>query len=156
MPPIEQFTEFASNHMLLVSALAGGVLLLIFSELQRKTRGMVDLPPQDVVRLMNADAQVIDVRSVESYQKGHLVNARNLPLEKIVAGGEELSDLKDKPTITVCDNGYAGAKAANALRKAGFENAFSLKGGIAAWQQENLPLVTKKKVKKQKKIKGAG
>lgn len=154
MPSIEQLAEFSTNHVFLVSALAGGVLLLLFSEVQRKARGMVDLPPSDVVRLMNADAEIIDVRNADSYKKGHLVNARNVPLEQIVQGDENFSGEKDKAMVAVCDNGYAAAKAANALRKAGFEKAFSLKGGLTAWQQENLPLVTGKK-KQKKKNKGS-
>ena len=155
MPSIEQLAEFSANHVFLVSALAGGILLLLFSEVQRKARGMVDLPPQDVVRLMNADAEVIDVRNAESFKKGHLVNARNVPLEQIVQDSEKISSTTDKALVAVCDNGYAAAKAATAMRKAGYEKAFSLKGGLAAWQQENLPLVTEKK-KQKKKNKGSG
>ena len=36
------------------------------------------------------------------------------------------------------------------LRKAGLENVFGLRGGINAWQQASLPLVTSKKTKKKK------
>jgi rhodanese-related sulfurtransferase len=43
--------------------------------------------------------------------------------------------------LTVCDNGTAASRAANALRKAGFESVFSLKGGLGAWRADNLPVV---------------
>ena len=36
------------------------------------------------------------------------------------------------------------------LKKAGIENAYGLKGGIAAWTQANLPLVTGKKTRGRK------
>jgi rhodanese-related sulfurtransferase len=41
-------------------------------------------------------------------------------------------------------------RAADKLRKAGFESVYGLKGGITAWTQANLPLVTGKKTKKKK------
>jgi rhodanese-related sulfurtransferase len=42
--------------------------------------------------------------------------------------------------LTVCDSGQTSGKAAAVLRKAGYENSFSLRGGIQAWRAENLPL----------------
>jgi rhodanese-related sulfurtransferase len=44
--------------------------------------------------------------------------------------------------IVVCDNGVASGRCSDGLRSAGFESAYSLRGGLAAWQQENLPVVT--------------
>jgi rhodanese-related sulfurtransferase len=35
------------------------------------------------------------------------------------------------------------------MRKTGVENVYGLKGGITAWTQANLPLVTGKKTKKK-------
>ena len=48
---------------------------------------------------------------------------------------------KDKPLLTICENGMNSGKAANLLRKAGFGSVFSLKGGLRQWRSENLPLV---------------
>jgi rhodanese-related sulfurtransferase len=43
--------------------------------------------------------------------------------------------------LLVCDNGARSAECAAKLRKDGIENVYSLKGGVSAWQQENLPIV---------------
>jgi rhodanese-related sulfurtransferase len=48
---------------------------------------------------------------------------------------------KSKVLLVVCDTGTSSGRAAGTLRKAGFENAFSLKGGLNAWRTENLPVV---------------
>ncbi|MDH4073129.1 MAG: rhodanese-like domain-containing protein [Gammaproteobacteria bacterium] len=52
--------------------------------------------------------------------------------------------------LTVCDAGLSSSRAASSLRKLGFESVYSLKGGITAWTQANLPLVTGKKTKGRK------
>jgi rhodanese-related sulfurtransferase len=41
-------------------------------------------------------------------------------------------------------------RAVDSLRKSGIENIYGLKGGIAAWTEASLPLVTAKKTKKGK------
>ena len=42
--------------------------------------------------------------------------------------------------IVVCDDGNRSGRAATALRKHGFEQVFTLSGGIGAWRQAGLPL----------------
>ena len=43
--------------------------------------------------------------------------------------------------VAVCRSGQASSAAAARLKKAGFERVYWLDGGIAAWQQADLPLV---------------
>jgi rhodanese-related sulfurtransferase len=69
------------------------------------------------------------------------VNARNVALEKIQEDHESIGKKKDKILLAVCDNGGLSGKAASLLRKAGYQNAFSLRGGIVGWRADNLPLV---------------
>lgn len=147
---MEQYFEFTANHPLLVGALVLSFLLLVFTELRRKTRGITSLEPQEAVKLMNADAVVVDIRSPEAFARGHIVNARNVPLDEL-GDGAALEKFRSKPIIAVCDAGMTSGRAVEKLRKAGIEKVFGLRGGIAAWQQASLPLVTAKKTKKKKK-----
>jgi len=43
--------------------------------------------------------------------------------------------------ITCCDTGLSGGAAARELSRLGFAKVFNLRGGLSAWQKENLPLV---------------
>ena len=147
---MEQYLQFTANHPLLVSALLFSFFLLIFSELRRMTRGATSLEPQEAIRLMNADAVVIDLRSPEAFARGHIVNARNIPLDELAEKSAVLEKFKSKPIIAVCEAGTSAGRAVEKLRKAGIEKAFGLRGGIAAWKQASLPLVTAKKTKKKK------
>lgn len=148
---MEQYLEFTANHPLLVGALVLSFFLVIFTELRRKTRGATSLEPQEAVKLMNSDAVVIDLRSPEAFARGHIVNARNVPLDELGEKGALLDRLGTRPVIAVCDAGMSSGRAVEKLRKAGVEKAFGLRGGIAAWKQASLPLVTAKKTKKKKK-----
>ena len=150
---MDTYLEFAGNHVLLVSALMLSFLILIFTELQRKARGITTVEPQEAVKLINADAVVIDLRSAEAFALGHIVNAKNIPHDELDAGLEKLERFKSKPMVAVCDAGMTSTKLVNTLRKAGVDNVYGLRGGINAWTQENLPLVASKKTKSKSKPK---
>lgn len=147
---MEQYLEFTANHPLLVGALLLSLFLVVFSELKRKARGVTNLEPQDAVKLINADAVVIDLRSPEAFAKGHIVNARNIPADELSEKQDVLEKFKSRPIVAVCDAGMTSSRTVDKLRKSGLENVFGLRGGIAAWQQANLPLVTSKKTRKKK------
>lgn len=147
---METYLEFAGNHPVLVSALLFSFFMLVFSELRRKSRGLTHIEPQEAVRLINNDAVVIDLRSAEAFSKGHIVNARNIPLDELDANKEKISRFAPKPILAVCDAGMSSNRAVDSLRKSGLESVYGLKGGIAAWKEASLPLVTAKKTKSKK------
>ena len=94
------------------------------------------------VSAINNGTAVIDVRPAEQFATGHIVDARNILAADLDAAKEPLTKNK-KGTVLVCENGASSAECAARLRKQGIDNVFSLKGGVMAWQQENLPIVSK-------------
>ena len=147
---MDRILEFAGNNTLLVFALVTTFLLVIFTELRRKASGMLALQPGDAVKLINNDAIIVDVRSSEAYSKGHIVNAKSVPFDELEGHMDKLSKFKGKPVVTVCDAGITSGKVANTLRSSGFESVYNLKGGMSAWSQAGLPVVTGKKTKSKK------
>ena len=147
---METYLEFAGNHPVLVSALLFSFFMLVFSELRRKSRGLTHIEPPEAVKLINNDAVIIDIRSPEAFAKGHIVNARNIPMDELDANQEKIDRLGSKPILAVCDAGMSSTRAVSSLRKAGLETVYGLKGGITAWTQASLPLVTSKKTKRKK------
>jgi len=148
---MDKFLEFTGDHTVLVLALVISFFVLVFSELRRKASGHVAVDPTDVVALVNKDATVIDLRSAEAYGRGHIVNARNIPFDEIEANHDALAQFMDKPVVAVCDSGITSNKAVASLRKSGFESVYGLKGGMNAWSQAGLPVVTGKKTKSKRK-----
>ena len=148
---MQTYLEFAGNHPILVSALLISFFLLVFSELRRKSQGITNVDPQDAVKLINADALVIDLRSAEAFSRGHIVNARNIPFDELEAHQEKIERMGGKAILAVCDAGMTSGRAVAQLRKSGLESVYGLKGGITAWTQANLPLVTGKKTRRKNK-----
>jgi len=137
---MDQLVEFADNNKLLVLALLTSWAAVMFYEIRLKAATVSQISATDAVRVINKGAMVIDVRPDSAFETGHIVNARNITLEAIEAD-QNVHKKKTKPLLTVCENGVSSGKAANLLRKAGFESVFSLKGGLKQWRSEKLPLV---------------
>ena len=133
-----QLAEFAGNHPYLVLGLIGTWGAVMFYELRLKTQGLTEVSATDAVKLINKGAIVVDVRNSQAYQAGHIVNARNVAVNELT---DKLKKQKKKVLLAGCDTGASSGKAANVLRKAGYEKVFSLKGGLRGWQGENYPLV---------------
>jgi rhodanese-related sulfurtransferase len=136
-----QLAEFAGNHVWLVAGLLAAWAAVMFYELKLRSGGTTHVTTADAVRLINKGALVIDVRKPEEYEKGHIVNARNVPLERVQQDDAAINKQKSKILLAVCGDGASSGRAAGHLRKAGYENAFSLKGGLSGWRADNLPLV---------------
>jgi rhodanese-related sulfurtransferase len=136
-----QLVEFAGNHVWLVAGLLAAWAAVTVYELRLRSQGTTHVTAADAVRLINKGALVIDVRKPEEYESGHIVNARNVPLDRMQKGEDSVHKQKGKILLAVCADGSSSGRAAGHLRKAGYENAFSLKGGIAGWRADNLPLV---------------
>jgi len=133
--------------MLLVSALMISFFLLVFTELRRKASGLVNIEAGDVVKLINNDAVVIDIRSADAFARGHIVSAKNIPHDELDGKMEQLEQHKNTPIVAVCDSGVTTVQVVNKLRSAGFESVFGLKGGMSGWGQAGLPVVSGKKTR---------
>jgi len=133
--------------MLLALMLTVSFFVLIFSELRRKASGMTAIDPVEAVQLINNDGVVLDLRSNEAYSRGHIVNAKSIPFDELDAHKNKINAFKNKPIVAVCEAGTTSKKAVATLRNAGFESVYGLKGGMNAWNQAGLPVVTGKKTK---------
>lgn len=138
---MQELAEFSNQNILLVSGLVASALAVIFYELKLKAGNIGSLSTAMAVRLINTGLAIVDVRKADQFTAGHIPNARNIPETDLLQSPSAL-DKNKKGTILVCDNGSHSGACAARMRKDGLENVFSIKGGILAWQQENLPVVS--------------
>jgi rhodanese-related sulfurtransferase len=137
---MDQLLEYAGHHpWLAASAVAAGIAVLI-NELRLRALSFAALGPQDVIRLMNQGATLLDMRAQKEYSQGHISGARHFDLGQLPNASDTLKRYKGKALILYCDRGSGAAAAVRALTKQGFTKVFNLRGGIAAWRAENLPL----------------
>jgi rhodanese-related sulfurtransferase len=137
---MERLIDYATHHPWLVGVAVLALILVIFYELQAQRHNFSAMGPQDVVRAMNQGAVVLDLRKAEEFAAGHIGGARSFNAAEILKAGETLRKHKEKAVITYCETGSLGASAARQLTAQGFTKAFNLRGGLAAWRADNLPL----------------
>jgi rhodanese-related sulfurtransferase len=138
---IERIPEFIGNHPILTLAFVGIAVALVANELSRFTRGFKGLTPAELVRLINQEnALVVDVSPINDFEKGHIVGSKHVAMSQFDPENKLLAKLRDMPVAVVCRSGTMSGQAAKRLVKAGFTRVHVLEGGIAAWQQAELPL----------------
>ena len=139
----QQLIEFIGNHWILFAALVAILAMLAYSFIVGG-KGAVD--PAGATDLINhKDALVLDVRPAADFAQGHIINARNIPMNGFKKQIGTLQKHKDKPILVSCRSGSQSSMACQQLRKEGFEDVHNLRGGVLAWQNANLPLSKKKR-----------
>lgn len=138
---MEQLIEFAGNHPILVAAFLAILTLILYVETRRlQMGGAVD--PNEATQLYNRERAVfIDTRAEEDYRKAHLPGAVHVPGGTIAEQQTaKLKRYKDRPLIVYCESGVRSGRIVATLRKQGFEQALSLRGGIQAWLGAGFPV----------------
>ena len=115
-------------------------LAVMFYEIRLKSQSFSHVTTSEAVRLMNQGAVVLDVRKPEEFAAGHIVNAKNLALDQIADNRGILDKYRKKVVLTVCNSGLASNRAAMQLRREGIEKVFSIRGGLAGWKSQNMPV----------------
>jgi rhodanese-related sulfurtransferase len=137
---MDRLIEYLGNHPVLAGAAVLIAILAVIFEIRARAANFMAISPQDAIRLMNQNALVLDVRPPEAFAAGHLVGARNVPPDQLSRAGETLKKYKEKPIVVYCDTGAASGPAVRKLAEQGFTKAVNLRGGLAAWRAENLPV----------------
>lgn len=98
-----------------------------------ETKGYENIDGKQTEKLLNSDKDVliIDVRSEYEYEKGHLLNAINLPYDDDFKSElNEIIDYKDKTVLVYCRSGNRSEKAAVKLVDNGFKNVKNVTDGV--------------------------
>jgi rhodanese-related sulfurtransferase len=87
-------------------------------------------------QMVEAGAQLIDVRADHEWEAGHLPGAVHIALPELPARTDEID--KDRPVILYCRGGNRSSMATTALAEAGYDAA-KLAEGATGWEEEGLP-----------------
>ena len=99
--------------------------------------GNPEVSREEARRLIEAGAQVVDVRAAHEWDAGRIAGAAHLPLAELSERAAEID--RARPVILYCRGGNRSTMATGALRDAGFE-ASKLSEGIVGWSEAGLPL----------------
>lgn len=138
---LAELQAFFGNHALVCLIFLGVTIALIGNELSRFVRGYRAVSPAQLTALINREnALVVDLSAPADYEKGHVIGSRSVAISQFDPEHKQLAKARELPIALVCRNGMTSAAAAKRLSKAGFTQVYWLDGGIAAWQQADLPL----------------
>ncbi len=138
---MDQYIEFVTNHYLLSFSLVCVIFLLIQDLISNSFNGFESVSPLIAVTKMdNPKTVVIDVREPNEFPKSHIENAINIPLGKLEEKLPTLEKYKTHPLIVTCQTGARSVPACKILTKAGFEQVFSMAGGMQSWEENKLPI----------------
>lgn len=139
----KQIIFFINQHLILSLSWIGLFISIIFLTIKQYISKVKIINRNKAIYLINnKNGIIIDLRSKEQFQKGHIVNSINLPnLKNELNNILKLKKYKNKPIILTSENSLEISKSAEKLTKKKFKYVFILKDGIIGWYNENLPLI---------------
>jgi len=130
---------FIENWVLIAVAFAAGAML-VWPAVSAGGRAGTLSTVQAVQRMNRDKAVVIDVSEAKEFAAGHVIGAKNVPLDELEAKLPTVVKNKATPLIMVCATGARSNRAVAIARKLGYADAQSLTGGMGAWRGASLPV----------------
>lgn len=85
--------------------------------------------------MKKTDAQLIDVRTKDEYNAGHIGNAKNFDFYKSDFKSNMAKLDKTKPVLVYCAKGGRSGQTASMLKEMGFKEVYDLSGGYESWKK---------------------
>jgi rhodanese-related sulfurtransferase len=101
------------------------------------TETSTSLAPERAAELAREGAQLVDVRTPDEHEAGHIAGDRPIPFDRLKDEAGSIG--QDQPVVVYCRGGDRSAAAVQALRASGYD-AYSIEGGLLAWSEQGLPL----------------
>jgi rhodanese-related sulfurtransferase len=137
---MERLIQYISAHPYLAGSAVLALVIVLTFESRMRAVAHASVSSQDLIRLMNQGALVLDIRKPDEFAQGHVNGAKHLPSDQILTAGDQFKRFKEKPVVVYCDSGSLAAAAVRQLTEQGFTKAFTLRGGFSGWRAENLPV----------------
>ena len=108
------------------------LVVAVFVWRMMPTKGIGSISTEELKGILkDKSKQFLDVRTPGEYKGRHIKEFTNIPLNTLK---EQLGNFdKSKEVVIICQSGMRSAKAANMMKKSGFEKVTNVKGGMSAW-----------------------
>jgi rhodanese-related sulfurtransferase len=93
---------------------------------------------EEARRLVDDGAQLLDVRTDQEWDAGHIDGATHIDLPELPGRTEEID--QDRTVVVYCRTGNRSEMAAAALAEGGYDVA-KMDEGLVGWAEAGLPLV---------------
>lgn len=99
------------------------------------------ISPQQAKLMLDAGAILVDIREPDEHARERIADAKHMPLSRL--DDADLSVHQGRPVVFHCRSGARTlASAPRLAAKAGECKAYAIDGGLDAWRNAGLPVVT--------------
>jgi len=116
-------------------------LLLVFSCQIFESKDINVISDTQFIEIQDTDYILVDVRTIEEYESGHIQDAVNFDFYSKSFQKEILSLDKSASIILYCRTQNRSTKTANYLKENGYKEITVLEGGITSWVKNGNDLV---------------
>ena len=104
--------------------------------------GAPSVSPNELLALRSETAAplLLDVRTAQEFQGGHVPGAINVPHTELTARLGEIEAARESGIVVYCESGRRAVAAADVLVGAGFEDVRHLEGDMSGWRAAGLPV----------------
>ncbi len=99
-------------------------------------------PFEAAAEIEGGDVVLVDTREPHEYKEAHLEDGKLVPPGLLADEIETAAPDKSARTILYCRSGNRSAIAAAQMQALGYTDVASMAGGILAWQEQGLPVVS--------------
>ena len=100
-------------------------------KLKKNVRNIDEITFSELEKIKN-NSLLIDVRSVQEYNEGHLDRAINIPIYNLKEDVYKNITDKNVNIVLYCQTGSRSKKASKILKEMGFNYVYNLRGGLDA------------------------
>lgn len=104
-----------------------------------------EITPEEVKEKMDDDDDdflLLDVRERDEWDAAHIAGAKYVGKGVIERDIHQKVTDTDQELVLYCGGGYRSALAADNLKKMGYQDVKSMKGGFSSWTEAGLPIDT--------------
>ncbi len=116
------------------------ILLLCHNPLMANIKSIDVLELQRKLESSTENFFLLDVRSKEEYQSGHIKNSINIPHEELIEDINLISQYKNESLIVYCRSGVRAQLVIDKLLENDFKNIIDMNGDMLAWIESDLPI----------------
>ena len=127
----------------LIVIIAVSALIIYYTQihLPSTTISFGDVTVKEAKSLVESNVSliIVDVRTREEYDSGHIEGAILIPVSELEGRINELS--KEEELLIYCRTGNRSSNSVNILKTNGYTKSFHMNDGIIAWIQAGYPTV---------------
>ncbi len=109
------------------------MLKVLTKKIFQRNMEFYEINMEELKQKQKKGAKIIDVRSLQEFNEGHLQGAINIPYYEIRNSINNILKNKEQEIVLYCETGARSKQAYKRLLKMKYKNVYNLYGGLEKW-----------------------